>query len=203
MSDPKNPKKNAALQRENEDPDEGIRPLPWFLVMFLGAMAMWGGFYIYVTPSGGDSSYGDQRTVETLRPPVPVGGAGAVVKVDGKQIFGGKCASCHQATGLGVAGVFPPVAGSEWVMGDEKILTNILLHGIVGEIEVKGNKYKGVMPAWNALSDDELAGVMTYIRAEWDNKAAPVTAETVKAQRELTKGRTQPYNGGAEIAAGT
>lgn len=197
MSKSTRPDGNQQRDRENADPDESVRPLPWFLVMFLGAMAMWGGFYIYITPSGEDSAYGDQRTIETLRPPVPVAGGGGLV--DGKLIYGGKCAACHQATGLGVPGVFPPLAASEWVTGDEKTLSHILLHGIEGELEVKGVVYKGAMPAWNMMSDAELAGVMTYIRAEWGNKAAPITADTVKAEREATKARTAPYNGGAEL----
>lgn len=191
MSKNKRPVSTEQQQRENEDPDESVRPLPWFLVMSLGAIAMWGAFYIYVTPSGEDSSYGDQRTVSTLRPPVQV--AGAVTAVDGKQIFGGKCAACHQATGLGVAGVFPPLAASEWVVGDEIVLTHILLHGVNGPLVVKGNTYNGAMPAWNSMNDMELAAVMTYIRTEWGNKAEPITAETVKAQREATKDRKEPY----------
>lgn len=195
-TEPKKPR-NAQRLRENEDPNEGNRPLPWFLVMSLGAMAMWGAFYIYSTPSGENSAYGDQRTVADLRPVVAA--AGAAAAVDGKQLFGAKCAACHQGSGLGVAGVFPPVAASEWVLGDEKILANILLHGINGEMIVKGSTYKGAMPAWNTLGDEEIAAVLTYIRSDWGNAAAPVKAETIKAQRELTKARTEPYSGGTAI----
>ncbi len=194
--EPKKPR-NAQRLRENEDPNESNRPLPWFLVMSLGAMAMWGAFYIYSTPSGEDSAFGDQRTVASLRPAVVL--AGGAPAVDGKQLYGAKCAACHQGTGLGVAGVFPPLAGAEWVTGDEKILTNILLHGVNGEMVVKGSTYKGAMPAWKSLSDDELAAVLTYIRSDWGNAAAPIKAETIKSQRELTKARTEPYNGGAAI----
>ncbi len=195
-NEPKKPR-NAQRERENEDPNESNRPLPWFLVMSLGAMAMWGAFYIYSTPSGEDSAFGDQRTVASLRPAVAA--AGGAPAVDGKQLYGAKCAACHQGTGLGVAGVFPPVAASEWVLGDEKILANILLHGVNGEMVVKGNTYKGAMPAWKSLSDDELAAVLTYIRSDWGNAAAPIKAETIKSQRELTKARTEPYPGGAAI----
>ena len=187
----------AQRARENEEPDESNRPLPWFLLMSLGAMAMWGAFYIVSTPSGENSAYGDQRTVADLRPAVVL--AGAAPAVDGKQLFGAKCAACHQGSGLGVAGVFPPVAASEWVLGDEKILTNILLHGVNGEMVVKGNKYNGAMPAWKSLSDDELAAVLTYIRSDWGNAAAPIMADTIKSQRELTKARTEPYSGGTSI----
>jgi len=197
MSD--EPKKSSSEQRlrEKEDPNESNRPLPWFLVMSLGAMAMWGAFYIYSTPSGEESAFGDQRTVADLRPPVVL--AGAAPAVDGKQLYGAKCAACHQGSGLGVAGVFPPVAASEWVIGDEKILTNILLHGVNGEMIVKGITYKGAMPAWKSLSDDELAAVLTYIRSDWGNAAPPIKAETIKIQRELTKARTEPYAGGSSI----
>jgi mono/diheme cytochrome c family protein len=69
------------------------------------------------------------------------------------------------------------------VTGDEKILTNILLHGINGEIEVNGKLYKGVMPAWGMLTDDEIAGVISYIRSDWGNASPPVTSATVKSLR--------------------
>ena len=188
---------SAQRQREKDDPFENNQPLPWFLVMSLGAMAMWGAFYIYSTPSGESSAFGDQRTVSALRPLVVV--AGVAPSVDGKQLYGAKCAACHQGSGLGVAGVFPPVAASEWVVGDEKILANILLHGVNGEMIVKGNKYNGAMPAWKSLSDDELAAVLTYIRTDWGNTAPPITAVTIKSQREITKARTEPYAGGTAI----
>lgn len=197
MSDELKKSSTAQRLREKDDPLENNRPLPWFLVMSLGALAMWGAFYIVNTPSGENTAYGDQRTVANLRPAVVQ--AGAVAAVDGKQLFGAKCAACHQGSGLGVAGVFPPVAASEWVLGDEKILANILLHGINGEMIVKGSTYKGAMPAWNTLGDEEIAAVLTYIRSDWGNAAAPIKAETIKAQRELTKARTEPYSGGTAI----
>ncbi len=197
MSAPQTPQQ----KREHADPDEGSRPLPWFLTMFLGAMAMWGAFYIYVTPSGEESSFGDQRTVAALRPPVKA--AGAAAAVDGKQVYGSKCAACHQASGLGVPGVFPPVAGAEWVVGDEKVLTQIVLHGVNGEMQVKGVTYKGTMPAWNTMSDEELAAVMSYMRGEWGNQASAISPDTVKAQREAGKARTEPYKGGQELGSGS
>eukprot|EP01035_Chromulina_nebulosa_P005912 gene5912-8005_t len=98
----KKPAFKPAQLRERLDPDEKQRPLPWFMVMLIGAMAMWGAFYIYATPSGIESAYGDQRTVSTLRPPEKLA-AGAAPTVDGKQLFGAKCAACHQASGLGVS----------------------------------------------------------------------------------------------------
>jgi mono/diheme cytochrome c family protein len=189
----------AAMRRENADPDEKVHPLPWFFIMFLGAMGMWGAFYIVSTPSGEASAYGDQRTVSLLRPPVAA--TGAVAAVDGKQIYGAKCAACHQASGMGVSGVFPPLAGAEWVLGDEKVLVSILLHGVQGELVVKGNTYNGVMPAFGNLPDEEIAAVLTYVRSEWGNQAPAITAATVQSQREATKGQVGAYNGGAALAA--
>jgi mono/diheme cytochrome c family protein len=69
-------------------------------------------------------------------------------------------------------------------------------------MEVKGSTYKGAMPAWNTLSDDELAAVMSYLRSEWGNQAPAVQSDTVKAQREATKARTEPYKGGQELKSG-
>jgi mono/diheme cytochrome c family protein len=189
----------AAMRREHSDPAERIRPLHWFFTMFLGAIGMWGAFYIVATPSGEASAYGDQRTVALLRPPVAA--AGAAPAVDGKQLFGAKCAACHQASGLGVAGVFPPLAGAEWVQGAEQVLISILLHGIQGEIEVKGNKYNGAMPAFGTLADAEIAGVLSYIRSDWGNQAPPIAAAAVAAQREATKDQTAAYAGGAALKA--
>jgi mono/diheme cytochrome c family protein len=189
----------AAMNRELPDPDEKVNPLPWFFIMFLGAMGMWGAFYIVATPSGESSAYGDQRTVALLRPPVAA--ASGVAAIDGKQLYGAKCAACHQASGMGVAGVFPPLAGAEWVVGDEKVLASILLHGVQGELVVKGNTYNGVMPAFGTLPDEEIAAVLTYIRSEWGNQAPPITAATVMAQREATKDQTTAYVGGAALKA--
>ena len=189
----------AAMNRELPDPDEKVNPLPWFFIMFLGAMGMWGAFYIAATPSGESSAYGDQRTVALLRPPVVV--TGATAAVDGKLLYGAKCAACHQASGAGVGGVFPPLAGAEWVVGSEKVLISILLHGVQGELEVKGNIYKGVMPAFGTLADEEIAAVLTYIRSDWGNQAAAVTAASVKTQREVTKAQIGAYAGGAALKA--
>ena len=194
------PKYSQQLEREKIDPGEGMRPLPWIVTLLLGAMLMWGGFYIAISPTGGRSSYGDQRTIALLEPKTTAAGNS---QIDGKQIFIGKCAACHQASGLGLPGVFPPLADSEWVKGDQAILSNILLHGIQGQIEVKGMSYNGLMPAWSTLSDGEIAAVITYIRSDWGNKESAITEEVVKKQRELTKARQGSYKNADEIKSGT
>lgn len=188
------------IVREKLEPAEGMRPLPWLNTLLLGAMLMWGAFYITISPTGVQSSYGDRRTLAALEAPKI---SSSAMQVDGKQIYTGNCAACHQATGLGLAGVFPPLVSSEWVVESPVILTNILLHGIQGRMTVKGVSYQGVMPAWNHLSDAEIAAVASYIRSDWGNKATLITGDDVKKQRELSKARTAPYKNEEEIKSGT
>ena len=194
-----------AHAREGRDPDEKQRPLPWFVIMLIGAMAMWGVFYITGMKSGLDSQYGDSRTPSALMPTqaATVGGAeGAVAAIDGGQIYASKCAACHQATGAGIAGVFPPLAGSEWVLGSDKVLVQIPLHGIAGALQVKGTIYNGAMPVFSTLSDDEIAAVLTHIRSQWGNAAPAVLAATVKVGREASRARSTPWASGDEIKQG-
>ena len=85
------------------------------------------------------------------------------------------------------------------MVGDEKSLVNILLHGVNGQLKVKGVDYQGAMPAWKAMSDGELAAVRSYIRSEWGNQAAAIKPDTVKAQREATKARTESHKSEQEL----
>jgi len=120
---------------------------------------------------------------------------------DGKQVYATTCAACHQATGEGVAGVFPPLVGSEWVTGDEGKLARIILHGVTGPIEVAGETFNGMMPPWGGtLKDADIAAVITYVRSAWGNKAAPVTAAKVASVRAANSSRTTPWTA-AELAA--
>lgn len=191
-----------AQTRERIDPGERQRPLPWFVVMLIGAMAMWGVFYIQEMPSTLGSRYGDSRTPGALEPPVlagPAGTSGANVAADGAQIYASKCAACHQATGLGIPGVFPPLAGSEWVLGSDKALVQIPLHGVSGALSVKGATYNGAMPSFATLADEEIAAVLSHVRSQWGNGAPPVLAATVRAGREASKGRAAAWTSGDEI----
>ena len=120
---------------------------------------------------------------------------------DGKAVYGTTCAACHQATGDGVSGVYPPLAGSEWVNGDEAKIARIVLHGLTGPVEVAGETYSGMMPPWGGvLKDPELAAVLTYIRSSWGNKATPVTAAKIASIRAAMTARTTPWTA-AELAA--
>lgn len=105
----------------------------------------------------------------------------------GAKIYSQNCASCHQATGMGQPGMYPPLAGSNWVVGSKLRLTAILLKGLQGPVSVSGaGGTFGVsaMPAQEAaLTPDKLANLMTYLRSAWNNKAGPVTEDEVNAAK--------------------
>lgn len=94
------------------------------------------------------------------------------------------CASCHQSDGNGVPGMYPPITGTEMVNGDKGELIEIILNGMSGEIEVKGEIYNNVMPAHNHLSDKQVADLLTYIRANFNNQSSAVTEEEVANVRK-------------------
>ena len=112
----------------------------------------------------------------------------------GKKVFTTICATCHQATGLGVPGVYPPLAGSEWAQGDEERIIRIVLLGLNGPITVEGKEFNNVMaPLGAALKDEQIANALTYVRQEWGNKAAEVKPETVSRIRAELGARTAPW----------
>jgi mono/diheme cytochrome c family protein len=187
-----------AQARENRDPGERERPLPWFVIMLIGAMAACAIISIAGMHDDLGSRYGDSRTAAALMPP-PVAKTGESAAVDGGQVFTAKCAACHQATGLGIPGVFPPLAGSEWVRGSDKVLVQIPLHGISGTLQVKGASYHGTMPSFDTLSDAEIAAVLTYVRSHFTNSASAVSPATVTAGRAATHSQTLPFSNGEEI----
>lgn len=113
---------------------------------------------------------------------------------DGKTVYEGKCAACHQADGKGIANVFPPLAGSEWVTGNASVTTRIVLKGLTGAVKVAGNEYNGQMPSWeSSLSDAEAAAVLTYIRSSFGNTADAVDAAAVADIRAKYASRNTPF----------
>ena len=98
------------------------------------------------------------------------------------------CVACHQSTGQGTPGQFPPLAGSEWVLAkDPSRVIRIALDGLTGPITVKGQPFSAAMLPWrDNLKDDEIAQVLTFVRNNWGNEAPPVSPEQVAAIRKET-----------------
>lgn len=185
--------------REHQEPEEGANPMPRFVIGLTALLLAFGAIYIARTSLTGEPSWGDGRTQAELQGPDP---AHAGAPVDGAAVYAARCTACHQASGAGVPGVFPPLAGSEWVTGSTSTLAALVLHGINGPLTVKGTRYNGAMPAFAAqLPDAELAAVLTHVRRQWGNAAPAVSADMVATARRQHTARTTPFNGDAELAA--
>ncbi|MGB4926013.1 MAG: cytochrome c oxidase subunit II [Giesbergeria sp.] len=92
----------------------------------------------------------------------------------GEKVYGSNCAACHQANGKG-AGPIKPLDGSAVVRNaDHGVQIQIVLHGVAN----------GAMPSWKALSDTDLAAVITYTKNAWSNKTGQlVQPAEIVAQR--------------------
>jgi mono/diheme cytochrome c family protein len=187
---------HGAILREKDDPRDGYEPIPLWMVSLFMALVFWGGAYLAFNSGGFQADVFNPAQVSWT------GGGGAAKgppdpMVVGKRLFTANCVACHQATGQGVAGQFPTLVGSEWVLTEgwhgDNHLVKILLHGLQGPIQVKGDTYNGAMPPWKQLKDDQIASILTYIRNEWGNSAPPITAEQVAKIREETAAQTEPY----------
>jgi mono/diheme cytochrome c family protein len=179
------------LTREKPEPQEGMEPTPLWLIALMGTLLLWGGYYLG-RYNGGFKPLVFDETSSGL-PLVAVKPPGAVDAVAlGKRTFTAMCAPCHQETGLGLPGQFPPLTGSDWVNtpGHSRLI-HIVLDGLSGPIEVNGQPFNNAMVPWrDALNDEQIAAVLTYVRQAWGNQGAPVPVEAVKALRDQTKDRT-------------
>jgi nitrite reductase (NO-forming) len=100
----------------------------------------------------------------------------------GERVFTNNCLACHQATGTGIKGAFPPLAKSDYLNADKKRAIQTVVHGREGAIIVNGESYNSVMPA-QILNDEDVANVLTYVYSAWGNSKKLVTPAEVKAIR--------------------
>lgn len=196
MSDSDPSKKTQAQQREKPEPYEGNRPIPWLVILIVAGLFAWAIGYIALTHQSVPPAYGDRRTGDDFLVAQAPEGA-----IDGAQVYTAQCLACHQATGQGLQGVFPPLAGSEWVTGKASLPIQIVLHGVTGTMTVKGTQYSGLMPTFkDKLNDEEIAAVINHIRTQFGNSADTVDAAKVGEARQATKDRDQPWEGEAALA---
>ncbi len=192
---------HAAIQREKLEPRAGLEPLSLWLIALYGLAVFFGGAYLGrysgdFSGDGLDPLGGAQRSKKT-------GAAGAaatqVAELSpadrGKKIFSANCATCHQMTGLGVAGQYPPLAGSEIVNGGTRRPAMIVLKGLTGPLTVKGQHFgSAVMQPWEkTLNDQKIADVLTFVRQEWGNTGGPVSPEQISALRKELAGRADSW----------
>jgi cytochrome c6 len=99
-------------------------------------------------------------------------GAADLAPADGKTLFNKNCAACHQASGKGIPGAFPALAGNAFVQGAPGDVATVLLKG------------RGGMPDFSgSLDDADIAQVLSYVRTSWGNGAAPLGEAEVSARR--------------------
>jgi len=102
----------------------------------------------------------------------------------GKVTYANLCAACHQPHGYGLDGLAPPLVDSDWVLGKPDVTARIILHGLGGPVKVGNRIWDLSMPPMGMLSDEDIAGVMTYVRREWEHNGSPVDAKFVAGVRK-------------------
>jgi len=193
---------HAAVQREKREPRVGAEPLSIWLIAIYGLAIFFGGAYL----GRYSGNFIDGGLDPMGAPPAPkkavAGGPGGGEQVElsphdrGKKVFTANCQTCHQANGLGVPGQYPPLAGSEFTTGGSRRMAMIVLKGLQGPVEVKGQQYgTAVMQPWDkTLTDKQIGDVMTYERSEWGNNASPVTPEQIAAMRKELANHPESFN---------
>lgn len=128
--------------------------------------------------SCGSNSTENKDKASVATPPEP---PVAAAPASGEDVYKRTCAACHQPDGKGIQKTFPPLAKSDFIANKEAVIKQVI-EGKTGELIVNGEKYNNTMPP-QALSDEEIAAVLTYVYSNFGNTGGPVTADEVKAVR--------------------
>lgn len=195
---------------DNFTPNELKNPVPWPFIAIALTLATSGGVTLYLDAQATK----DGEEAQLLRAAEDKGVApahanateiqeaeGELLTAQGAALFGSYCATCHQTNGSGIRGSIPPLDGSRYVMADAKVPIAILLRGITGPIEVKGEIYNGRMPTFHAaLENEEIALILTHVRSKWSNTADAVSSNQVVAVRKALGSKIDyPWQGGFEL----
>jgi mono/diheme cytochrome c family protein len=178
---------------EAAEPKAGTAPVPIALLV-LTFLILYGGMVYFDRQSGWFNSqvyapYHSIAEVTLYQPPT-----GGLDLARGKAVYENFCALCHNTDGTGKPNQAPPFVGSEWVLGSANRMIRIPLVGLAGPVKVKDQEWNLAMPNMGAaLSEDDLAAVLTYIRQSWGNKASVITPEQVKTVKAAVGNRTQPW----------
>lgn len=182
------------LIEDKELPKEGFSFLPIALIFLFAGVCFWGG--IHIVTQGGEFQWDGYHPDFVAKNEALAIPEKSLFEI-GEKVFLAQCAQCHQNNGQGVAGVYPPLVESNWVLGHQEVLARILINGMNGKVVVLGKTYNGNMPAFGPsglnLKPKQIAGVLTYIRQEWSNAGSEVTEETMKNYMAMYNARTTPW----------
>ena len=183
---------HAQLQRTKPEKPHGYPMLPLVVLGLLSLAVFFGSIYVAHYSVRFDPLVVNEHA--SREKPGAVKAAVISPHDLGKRVFTATCMACHQATGLGIPGAFPPLVGSEWAQGSEERAIRIVLHGLNGPITVAGKEFNSAMASLGGvLKDDQIANALTYVRSEWGNNAPEVKAETVARIRAEVGNRTAPW----------
>lgn len=175
------------------EPEVGSAPTPMWLVIAFGLFFFWAQMDLEKNGGGFHSkvyapfvSYEQVLMANPKPAAVPLFESGAI-------LYARNCSPCHQNNGQGTPGLFPPLAGSDWVnaAGPDRLI-HIVLYGLQGPVMVNGQEYRSAMPQWkDQMRDTEIAAVLTYIRqkSEWGNQGTGVSPDRVSAIRQSDSAR--------------
>lgn len=189
--------KNSCCPNAEAEPAVKRSAAPMWIIVVTLALLFFGGFYLDSHGGwGAPKLYAPFTSAEQLEAFQPKSGAAAAMS-RGKASYDAVCGICHGADGLGKPGQAPALAGSEWVVTKNfNRLAHIPLAGISGPIKVGGKDWNLAMAAMGAaLPDENLAAVLTYIRASWGNQAGEVTAADIQKIRTAVGSSPQPLSG--------
>ena len=138
--------------------------------------------YVYL----GDRAQPNLAAVATAAKAAKAGELTEGNQVDaGKALFAGTCSTCHMPEGQGMAGVFPPLAKSDYIAADPKRVASTILHGLQGPVKVNGTDYNSIMPPMSQLTDDEVANIATYVLNSWGNPGGKISKAEVAELRKI------------------
>jgi mono/diheme cytochrome c family protein len=193
---------HSAVKREKEDLAPENQPAPLWAIFLLMLVAIIAGGQLGPIMNGAGISFESSNLFATSGSGDPrPGGAGGGAALDPFALAMKKgasgysvCGGCHQGNGGGIPGQFPPLAGSEYVLGGTERLVRIVQHGLTGPVTVKGQAFNtpgGMQPFGAAMSSQDLANVLTFVRNSWGNEATMVTKEMVQKVRDEEKRTSQ------------
>lgn len=189
--------KKSSCNSENGEPTVTRSSAPMWIIVVTLTLLFFGGVYLD-SHSGwfNPKVYSPYNSADKLEAFQPKSGAAAAA-AQGKRVYEAVCGICHGVDGMGKPGQAPPLAGSEWVTAKGvNRLAHIPLEGLNGTLTVEGKEWNLNMAAMGAaLSDSDLAAVLTYMRASWGNKAGEVTPDDIKKIRAAIGGHPQPMTG--------
>jgi mono/diheme cytochrome c family protein len=190
------PETRKMVSRGIEDePGVGAGEIPVIFFGILAGLVFVGLLYLDKYAGGFNSMvyrpYESYKQVDNAQPRDP----DTARRLHGMALYDNTCKICHQPNGMGTPGTFPPLDGSEWVTGPVSRLARIPMHGLTGQITIKGESWNASMPNVGAgMSDEDLADLLTYIRSAWSNKAPAVDPSDIKKARAKDGSRSQPWS---------